>query len=78
LDVQPFFIARGSSEKKVNFQADGYNIGVNCGEAAGQTVEHLHLHVIPRHDGDVPDPRGGIRKFLPNPLTEYPIEKGAL
>ena len=40
---------------------DGYNIGVNVGEAAGQTIAHAHLHVIPRYSGDVKDPRGGIR-----------------
>lgn len=44
---------------------DGYNIGVNVGEAGGQTVFHLHLHVIPRYRGDVQDPRGGVRWALP-------------
>jgi diadenosine tetraphosphate (Ap4A) HIT family hydrolase len=44
---------------------DGYNIGVNEGEAAGQTVFHLHLHVIPRYKGDVDDPVGGIRTIIP-------------
>jgi diadenosine tetraphosphate (Ap4A) HIT family hydrolase len=44
----------------------GYNIGVNVGEAAGQTVGHAHLHVIPRYQGDVDDPRGGIRWILPH------------
>jgi diadenosine tetraphosphate (Ap4A) HIT family hydrolase len=44
---------------------DGYNIGINVGEAAGQTVAHAHLHVIPRYHGDVPDPRGGIRWIIP-------------
>lgn len=44
---------------------DGFNIGVNVGEAAGQTVPHLHIHVIPRYRGDVPDPRGGIRHVIP-------------
>jgi diadenosine tetraphosphate (Ap4A) HIT family hydrolase len=44
---------------------DGYNIGVNVGEAAGQTIDHAHLHVIPRRRGDVADPRGGIRWVLP-------------
>lgn len=40
---------------------DGFNVGMNCGEAAGQTVFHFHCHVIPRRKGDVEDPRGGIR-----------------
>jgi diadenosine tetraphosphate (Ap4A) HIT family hydrolase len=44
---------------------DGYNIGVNVGAAAGQTVAHLHLHVIPRRTGDVPNPRGGVRFVIP-------------
>lgn len=44
---------------------DGYNVGFNAGAAAGQTVEHLHLHVIPRYAGDVADPRGGIRHVIP-------------
>ena len=44
---------------------DGFNIGVNDGSAAGQTVMHAHVHVIPRRKGDVPDPRGGIRWIVP-------------
>jgi diadenosine tetraphosphate (Ap4A) HIT family hydrolase len=44
---------------------DGYNVGINIGQAAGQTVAHAHLHVIPRHQGDVADPRGGIRGVIP-------------
>lgn len=47
------------------YQPDGFNIGVNVGEAAGQTIAHLHLHVIPRYKGDVADPRGGIRQVIP-------------
>jgi diadenosine tetraphosphate (Ap4A) HIT family hydrolase len=39
----------------------GYNIGMNCGSFAGQTVFHFHCHVIPRYDGDMADPRGGVR-----------------
>jgi superfamily II DNA or RNA helicase/diadenosine tetraphosphate (Ap4A) HIT family hydrolase/SOS-response transcriptional repressor LexA len=44
---------------------DGYNVGFNAGEAAGQTVMHLHVHVIPRYAGDVDDPRGGVRHVIP-------------
>lgn len=49
----------------------GYNIGVNCGEAAGQTVMHVHLHLIPRYAGDVPNPRGGIRAVI-RAKQDYP------
>lgn len=44
---------------------DGYNLGTNAGPAAGQTVPHLHVHVIPRYRGDVADPRGGVRWVVP-------------
>src|SRR5262249_51865989 len=44
---------------------DGFNIGINDGIAAGQTVMHAHVHVIPRWSGDVPDPRGGVRWVIP-------------
>jgi len=47
------------------YHPDGYNIGINVGAAAGQTVMHCHVHLIPRYHGDVPDPTGGIRKMLP-------------
>jgi len=52
-------------QKRLNeeFAPDGYNVGVNEGEAAGQTVPHLHIHVIPRYAGDVEEPRGGIRNI---------------
>jgi len=43
---------------------DGYNIGVNVGKAAGQSRMHVHVHLIPRFSGDVPDPSGGIRCVL--------------
>ena len=45
---------------------DGYNVGFNVGEAAGQTVAHLHVHVIPRFAGDVDDPTGGVRLAIPD------------
>jgi diadenosine tetraphosphate (Ap4A) HIT family hydrolase len=47
------------------FNPQGINVGVNCGEAAGQTVFHAHIHVIPRYSGDVPNPRGGVRNIIP-------------
>lgn len=45
---------------------DGYNIGINHGPAGGQTVPHLHIHLIPRYSGDTADPRGGVRWVLPD------------
>jgi diadenosine tetraphosphate (Ap4A) HIT family hydrolase len=48
------------------FRPDGYNIGINDGPAAGQTVPHLHVHLIPRYNGDREDPRGGVRWVLPD------------
>ena len=45
---------------------DGFNIGINDGVAAGQTVMHLHIHLIPRYAGDQPDPRGGVRWIFPD------------
>ncbi len=47
------------------FTPDGYNIGINDGLAAGQTVMHLHVHLIPRYKGDCTDPRGGVRWIFP-------------
>ena len=44
---------------------DGFNLGLNVGRAAGQTIDHVHLHVVPRYDGDAADPRGGVRRILP-------------
>ena len=47
------------------FSPDGFNVGANCGEAAGQSVWHANIHVIPRYKGDTPNPRGGVRHVIP-------------
>lgn len=52
------------------YNPDGYNIGINVNEEAGQTIMHLHVHLIPRYNGDVDDPRGGIRNLKPQ-LVPY-------
>lgn len=48
------------------FKPDGYNIGINCGLSAGQSVMHVHVHLIPRYNGDVENPRGGVRGIIPD------------
>lgn len=55
-------------------QPQGYNIGINVGAEAGQTIPHLHVHVIPRYSGDVADPRGGVRHVIPG-KGNYPAGK---
>jgi len=47
----------------------GFNIGTNIGESAGQTIFHAHLHLIPRRDGDTPNPRGGVRGVIPDKMS---------
>ncbi len=61
--VQLIHSARGRIEREHG--PDGYNIGVNVGLAAGQTVMHVHFHVIPRYAGDSADPTGGVRNVIP-------------
>jgi diadenosine tetraphosphate (Ap4A) HIT family hydrolase len=53
------------------FRPAGFNIGINDGAAAGQTVAHLHIHLIPRYDGDRDDPRGGVRWVLPGKAADW-------
>ncbi|MDH5358924.1 MAG: HIT family protein [Gammaproteobacteria bacterium] len=47
------------------FSPDGYNVGVNIGPAAGQSINHVHIHIIPRYKGDVENPQGGVRHVIP-------------
>ena len=56
---------RAKNAAVAEFNPAAFNIGINDGPAAGQTVQHLHIHLIPRFMGDVPDPRGGVRWVLP-------------
>jgi diadenosine tetraphosphate (Ap4A) HIT family hydrolase len=49
----------------------GFNVGINCGISAGQTIMHAHIHLIPRRDGDTPKPRGGVRGVIPDKMS-YP------
>ena len=60
----PLMILKAKELIELEFQPNGYNIGMNCGESAGQTVFHFHCHVIPRYKGDMEDPRGGVRHCL--------------
>ena len=58
-----------------SLRPDGYNIGINDGPAAGQTVPHLHVHLIPRYTGDQADPRGGVRWIFPK-RADYWLVRG--
>lgn len=57
-------------------EPDGFNIGVNDGAAAGQTVMHLHIHLIPRYAGDTADPRGGVRWIMPEKAPYWKNQRG--
>ncbi len=56
-----------------NFNPDGFNIGININEAAGQTIPHVHIHIIPRYSGDVNEPQGGVRGVIPE-KKEYKLD----
>ena len=59
-------LVKSTLDRRLDPRPDGYNVGFNSGDAAGQTVPHVHIHVIPRYQGDMPDPRGGVRHVIPN------------
>jgi diadenosine tetraphosphate (Ap4A) HIT family hydrolase len=58
-------LAQERTRLLAEFHPDGFNVGVNEGTAAGQSVDHTHWHLIPRYSGDHPDPRGGVRHVIP-------------
>jgi diadenosine tetraphosphate (Ap4A) HIT family hydrolase len=58
-------VAQGKAMVDEAYQPDGYNIGINVGQWAGQSIPHLHIHVIPRYQGDVENPKGGVRGVIP-------------
>ena len=70
--TQAITTARQEVEK--HHTPDAWNIGINGGEAAGQTVFHLHVHLIPRYKGDHEDPRGGVRLIFPNQSNYFERE----
>ena len=57
------------------YRPTGYNIGINCGEDSGQTVFHVHIHLIPRYKGDVDDPTGGVRRWIPGEKSVIPLKQ---
>lgn len=63
---------RAREQLQAELRPDGYNIGINDGRAAGQTVGHLHIHLIPRYAGDREDPRGGVRWVIPEKAAYWP------
>lgn len=58
-------LRQARAELDASLRPAGYNVGINDGAAAGQTVMHVHVHLIPRHEGDRDDPRGGVRWVMP-------------
>ncbi len=58
-------VARMRSFLEEEFRPKGFNVGFNVGEAAGQTIDHVHIHIIPRYAGDMDDPTGGVRHVIP-------------
>ena len=62
-----YVVLKQTKDKLENdYTPDGFNIGINYKEAGGQTIPHTHIHIIPRYNGDVKNPRGGVRGVIPN------------
>ncbi len=73
-DNSIWFCTQALKHPRINTKPDAYNHGVNDGRAAGRTVDHLHWHVIPRYEGDMDDPRGGVRYVIPE-MGNYKKER---
>lgn len=69
-------VAEAKRQLDEEYRPAGYNVGINDGPAAGQTVPHLHIHLIPRYQGDQPDPRGGVRWVFPDKAVYWPTREG--
>jgi diadenosine tetraphosphate (Ap4A) HIT family hydrolase len=68
-DAEALILSLKNDILKNDPSVTGFNIGVNCGESAGQTIMHAHIHLIPRRDGDTPKPRGGVRGVIPDKMS---------
>lgn len=66
LDTEHLLNSQRLDIQSTDSSVTGFNIGINCGQDAGQTVMHFHMHLIPRRKGDIEDPRGGVRGVIPN------------
>jgi diadenosine tetraphosphate (Ap4A) HIT family hydrolase len=64
-------LVRERRDLDAELRPDGYNVGVNVGRAGGQSIRHVHIHLIPRYAGDHPHPQGGVRQILPE-KADYP------
>ncbi len=69
-------LAEAKRQLDLEYRPAGYNVGINDGPAAGQTVSHLHIHLIPRYVGDQSDPRGGVRWIFPDKAAYWQPKEG--
>jgi ATP adenylyltransferase len=73
-DTSAWFCQEAINHPRINTKPDAYNYGLNDGLAAGRTINHLHLHIIPRYSGDMTDPSGGVRYVIPD-MGNYKIAR---
>jgi diadenosine tetraphosphate (Ap4A) HIT family hydrolase len=73
-DQSVWFSKKALAHPRINTKPDAYNHGFNDGKAAGRTIDHLHWHIIPRYEGDMNDPRGGVRFVIPE-MGNYKISR---